>query len=200
MSMEEQTILVSPEANISLIPYTIYQCQTGRDLRWQCQFYISCWYQVYMLIPTSYQAKVTLRPNTSPIPATCWYEIVKSDPIPVPGWYESAQYQNPTGMWKGTYQYNTGYNGLLMRFHCKIFCDTLSLTVSLYHRWKQLLFTLIQLFTYCGVAFLFPFLFFFSFSWHRNLRLVRKDSMQPMYCLHNHLVLVDIKSHLAIGF
>ncbi len=120
-------------------------------------------------------------------------------PIPVPGWYESAQYQNPTGMWKGTYQYNTGYNGLLMRFHCKIFCDTLSLTVSLYHRWKQLLFTRIQLFTYCG-AFLFPSLFFFSFSSHRNLRLVRKDSMQPMYCLHNHLVLVDIKSHLAIGF
>ncbi len=154
-----------------------------------------------MFIPTSYQAKVTLGPNTSPIPATCWYEIVKSDPIPVPGWYESAQDQNPTIMWTGTYQYNTGYNGLLMCFHCNICRNTLSLTwVSLYHRWKQLLFTLIQLFTFCGFAFLFSSLFFFSFSWHRNLRLLKKDSMQPMYCLHNHLVLADIKSHLAIGF
>jgi hypothetical protein len=45
-----------------------------------------------------------------------------------------------------------------------------------------------------------PSLFFFSFSWHRNLRLVKKDSMQPMYCLHNHFVLADIKSHLVIGF
>jgi hypothetical protein len=45
-----------------------------------------------------YQAKISLEPNTSPIPGPDQYESVNIDPIPVPGWYENTQYQYNIGV------------------------------------------------------------------------------------------------------
>jgi hypothetical protein len=86
--MQEHTTLVSPKATSAL-----YEYQTGMNLRLH--------QPNIRFIPTLYGAKISLEPNTSPIPGPDQYESVNIDPIPVPSWYENTQYQYLTGYERG---------------------------------------------------------------------------------------------------